>query len=203
MTIKYQEKQSSCIAELRQLAKDYDCVNLASVVIEDEKFQIWSGSHSPNLHHFGRCGLLVHTHEVVNLCLSSNRVLKDAGKGIDEKELYLAALFHDIGKTYDYTPSRVSSVNDDVFLKQRWEKTQHKRRIHHISRSALIWNEAARQENEELRENVLHAILAHHGRREWGSPVAPAIPLAWTLHLCDGISARTEDWDTIEIERIT
>ena len=42
-------------------------------------------------------------------------------------------------------------------------------------------------------DEVLHAILSHHGRREYGSPVSPSTRIAWLLHLCDSISARMFD----------
>jgi 3'-5' exoribonuclease len=59
----------------------------------------------------------------------------------------------------------------------------------------LIWNQLAieNKETQQTIDNVLHAILAHHGSREWGSPVVPLTKLAWMLHLCDGISARMDD----------
>ncbi len=177
------------LERLSNLAIEYNCVNIANEVIKDEKFAIWSGSSKPNLHHYGKGGLLKHTTEVVELCLLNNNFLNQIGKGTDNKELFLAALFHDIGKTFDYEPT-----NGEM---SEWQGTVHKRRIHHISRSALIWNSVADCE-PEIVENVLHAILAHHGQRAWGSPVAPATITAWLLHLCDGISARSEDCERIE-----
>jgi 3'-5' exoribonuclease len=47
--------------------------------------------------------------------------------------------------------------------------------------------------------NVLHNILAHHGQRAWGSPVAPATKEAWILHLADNLSARLDDCDKHDI----
>jgi 3'-5' exoribonuclease len=38
------------------------------------------------------------------------------------------------------------------------------------------------------RDTVAHAILAHHGRHEWGSPVAPATPEATVIHFADMLS---------------
>jgi 23S rRNA maturation-related 3'-5' exoribonuclease YhaM len=74
--------------------------------------------------------------------------------------------------------------------------------IHHISRSAIIWAEAASRlytNYSKYYEPVLHAILAHHGFREAGSPVAPKTRVAWLVHLCDNISARMDDADTFDI----
>ena len=162
--------------------------SLANVVLEDKRFPIWSGSGHSHQHHYGKHGLIIHTAEVVELCLNNNKLLS---AGIDERELYLAGLFHDVGKTWDY-----EACDSDY---KDWRKTPHARHIHHVSRSALVWNQAA-LEDESFHlskiDEITHAILAHHGQREWGSPVMPNTKLAWMLHLCDSISARTYDADT-------
>ena len=45
---------------------------------------------------------------------------------------------------------------------------------------------------EELRLRVLHMILSHHGRKEFGAPVLPATPEAIALHFLDNLDARLE-----------
>lgn len=190
---------------LAYFAEEYDAP-VALTVIENPKFALWSGSSKPHQHHYGKGGLLIHTTEVIKLALDNNYLLNS---GIDERELFLSCLFHDCGKMWDYQHGWKDSdkvVGTDKIggiLYQRipdyedWEGTDHKRKIHHISRSALTWNQNAVQygESQETIDNVLHAVLAHHGLREWGSPVMPSTKLAWMLHLCDGISARMNDAD--------
>jgi 23S rRNA maturation-related 3'-5' exoribonuclease YhaM len=80
----------------------------------------------------------------------------------------------------------------------KWKGTEHKRTIHHISRSAITWNRACafhEFDYGKYADSVTHNILSHHGQREWGSPVMPKTKAAWLLHLCDGISARMNDAD--------
>ena len=36
---------------------------------------------------------------------------------------------------------------------------------------------------------LLHVILSHHGRKDWGSPVLPQLPEALLIHYCDQLSA--------------
>ena len=36
---------------------------------------------------------------------------------------------------------------------------------------------------------LLHIVLSHHGRMDWGSPVLPQTPEALLIHCCDQISA--------------
>jgi 3'-5' exoribonuclease len=156
------------------------------------QFEFWSGSHQECYHHYGKGGLVRHTLEVVELGLHTIPTLDLCGK-VDSIEYFLAALFHDTGKMFDYT-------TDDKF--KAFESAPHKRYIHHISRSALIWHDVASkfsEINDRYHDSVLHAILAHHGLREYGSPVAPKTRVAWLLHLCDGISARMDDAETLDV----
>lgn len=191
---------------LKALADEYEIYNLCSAVLDDKRFPIWSGSGKPTQHHYGDGGLVIHTAEVVKLCLTNNQTL-DAG--LDKRKLFCAALFHDAGKMWDYERSDDPSVP--------WQGAEHKRMIHHISRSALIWQNACENYSRAYQitsdwlgiekpspngvDEVLHAILAHHGLREWGSPVMPKTRLAWMLHLCDNLSARINDadkWDHVK-----
>lgn len=179
------------LKNLKLLAKDvlgYNARVIANQVFKDERFDRWSGSAKPEHHHYGTGGLCKHTWEVVQLCFVNKDALEI--ESINEEELFLAALYHDVGKLYDYE-----------YVNEGWRGTAHKRLIHHISRSAIIWSntfERMPNLNKDLHDPVLHAILAHHGQREWGSPVAPKTQVAWLLHLCDGISARMDDYDRLD-----
>lgn len=167
------------------LAMRLNVIAISDIVLKDPRFPLWSGSSVPEKHHYGKGLLAEHTCEVAELCLCNNEYFP-LGKKVNDQQLFLAALFHDVGKMWDYRPI------DDTY--KEWEGTTHKRMIHHISRSALVWQEAASKFSFLWdKDEVLHAILAHHGMREWGSPVSPGTRLAWLLHLCDGISARMDD----------
>lgn len=159
---------------------------LAAPIFNNEKFYTWSASSlinndptKPRLHHYGKGGLKQHTYEVINLCFT---YAKQVGDKVDRKVLFLAALYHDIGKIWDY------EERDG-----EWYSVDHKKEIHHVSRSALVWHETCIKYPNPYADEVLHCILSHHGRQEWGSPVAPRTKEAWLLHLCDAISARMDD----------
>lgn len=187
---------------LKEMANTLAVADIAAPLLLDPRFEVWSGSSKPIQHHYGKHGLVIHTAEVVRLCFLNAEALK---LNIERQRIYLAAVYHDAGKMWDYRPL------DNEY--KEWEGTSHKRHIHHISRSALVFKEAVTKVGvwdkpqilapnpwltEEFVDDVLHAILAHHGLREWGSPVSPNTQLAWLLHLCDGISARMDDankWD--------
>jgi len=183
-----------------------DVWKIAAEVLEDSRFDIWSGSSKSEQHHYGKHGLTIHTYEVMSLAFGIRTNLSLERK-IDKIELYFSVLFHDSGKMYDYSPVH-RDVSDprsdkDEFVTDyvEWTPTPHRRTIHHISRSGLLWHDAAQlvpQIYDKYHDNVLHNILAHHGRREWGSPVMPLTKTAWLLHLCDGISARMNDCEKID-----
>lgn len=175
-------------------AVELDVYDIAAIVIADPRFVLWSGSSKPEQHHYGKGGLCQHTYEVVQLCLTTNETLN---YNLDPVEIYLSALFHDCGKMWDYEP-----INEDY---TKWQGTDHKRLIHHISRSAITWNHACAFHAfryGKYSDRVTHNILSHHGLREWGSPVMPKTKAAWLLHLCDGISARMNDADKIDFVKV-
>ena len=161
-------------------------------VYECPKFQTWSGAGLPHQHHYGDGGLMKHTLEVLEYARANAHVASSYhGHEIDMDVLELSCLYHDLGKIHDY--EKVDGV---------WQKSPHCRNIHHISRSAIIWSDDFREsdiKDEKLFEDVLHCILAHHGGREYGSPVAPKSREAWILHLSDNLSARMSDADTNDL----
>jgi 3'-5' exoribonuclease len=217
---KYTEESSArCIEELKRLAVTFRVKELAGYVLDNEKFRYWSASAERHQHHHGDYGLVHHTHEVVTSFLAIAEFYPQYE--IDKRALFLAALFHDFGKTEDYEKVGERVVTKGTlttFHPPFWRGTLHKRRIHHITESVMAWDRAmqgnrqaletllsADQGEEDmtvifdnLHESVTHAILSHHGRRDWGSPVAPNTREAWILHLCDGISARLCDCDTLD-----
>lgn len=190
---------------LKAKAETFNCMDVCSYIFDDPRFAICSGSGKPHQHHNGDGGLVIHTAEVVRLCLTINLgdwTVNGPVPIVSCKQLFLAAFFHDVGKMWDY--QRVSSGGNspDDPIVTSWTGTTHRRNIHHISRSALTWQKAVDKADaypnktlysQEFVDEVLHAILSHHGMREWGSPVTPNSKLAWILHLCDGLSARLDD----------
>lgn len=178
-----------------------DVLCVAEVLLYNPNFgECWGGLAGQ--HHAFNGGLALHTKEVTDIAFSSSKVLK---LDIDKIELFLACLYHDAGKTFDYVknPSygvTCYSLENGCALEPepQYIASPHKRLIHHISRSAIMWSHAISNYpvlEHKYHDTVLHAILAHHGHREWGSPVAPKTKTAWLLHLSDGISARMNDAD--------
>jgi 3'-5' exoribonuclease len=177
--------------EFRASILGQTAVNVTKTFLIDyPNFIKWSGSHAKSYHHYGEGGLLHHTFEVIDLAFVARERL-GLQEAIDGLTLYFACLFHDTGKMFDYVKEN-----------GEWKPTAHRRLIHHISESALIWSRTIYKFPlliQQYHDPVLHAILAHHGGRQFGSPIAPKTRIAWLLHLTDGISARMNDCDRVDV----
>jgi 3'-5' exoribonuclease len=184
---------NKCVEELQALAQQQS-LGVSAIcheVFDRPEFGECSACEHPEGHHYGLGGLAKHTYEVVTLCMKNADIISGFGNPVDCVVLFLASVFHDVGKIYDYR----------LDLNLKWVGTVHKRKIHHISRSGLIWSKAVDKTGlfTAIHDDVLHCILSHHGRREWGSPIAPLSREAWILHLCDGLSARSDDCYRIDL----
>lgn len=191
---------------LKTKAEELGVGKIASLLLDDPRFPLWSGSGHASQHHYGTGGLIIHVSEVVNMCLLMREKWYPQ---VDEQILFLSALMHDSGKLWDYEPFDCNDADRNVqeisqiTSRSGWHGTTHKRHIHHISRSAIEWSKAVAisGECEDIEDEVTHAILSHHGQREWGSPVAPNTHVAWLLHCCDIISARMDDCEKMDYVR--
>jgi len=132
-------------------------------------------------HHALLGGLLLHTVEVA--CLAGQMARLHPG-GADPDLVLAGVLLHDIGKVESY----------------RWdgafETTLPGAVIGHVTLGALMLERRVRAaarmpctEDELL--ILLHLILSHHGKLEFGAPVLPMTLEAEILHQADNASART------------
>jgi 3'-5' exoribonuclease len=153
---------------LDELAKRYDLP--VEPVLKSALFAAGYGSHDK--HHAYAGGLLIHTGEVVDYCMSLANDLQ-----LDKKVLLTAAIWHDYAKIYDYDHDG--------------NKTEYRSKIRHVAGSYAAWMEHANKEKIDGKffDAVGHCILAHHGRHEWGSPVEPQTEEALILHQADMWSA--------------
>ena len=130
-------------------------------------------------HHAQLGGLLKHTTEVAAIGRTIARAC-----GADADLVLAGVLLHDIGKLEAY----------------RWdgpfETTNIGRLLGHVALGVLVLDRRLDEEQEppctELeRDLLLHLILSHHGRLEWGAPVTPMTLEAEVLHWADNASAKT------------
>ena len=130
-------------------------------------------------HHAELGGLLKHTSEVAAIALAIARAAR-----ADEDLVVAGVLLHDIGKLEAY----------------RWdgafESTDLNALHGHVVLGALMLDRVVRAQpippctDQEL-AILLHLLLSHHGRQEFGAPVPPLTLEAEVLHYADNASAKT------------
>lgn len=100
---------------------------------------------------------------------------------LDRDLLVSAALIHDVGKTAELS----GPVTTEYTLEGKLEG--------HISLANAWLSEVSEKLGVQEREETVlmhHMILSHHGKMEYGSPVAPMIIEAEALYLIDNMDAR-------------
>ena len=130
-----------------------------------------------SIHHAYIGGLLEHTLSVTRCCA----VLAQIYPRVDKDLLLTAAALHDVGKIDEYEWS--GSI--------RYSDTGHM--IGHLVGGAMMVKEAAQRIDgfdPILSLALQHAILAHHGTHEFGSPKRPKSLEAVLLHMADDLDAQ-------------
>jgi len=130
-----------------------------------------------NVHHAYPGGLLNHTHQMLHMLEGLYPCLPYP---IKVERCILAILFHDYGKVYEY--NRQGESQEDMYL------------LGHIYLSAHKLNNVLDTQGIDAEETkrIVHCVLAHHGTREFGSPVLPCTQEAAIVSYLDNISAKTD-----------
>ena len=132
-----------------------------------------------SMHHAHLGGLLEHTLSILGM---AERACAHYG-GLN-RDLVVAGVFlHDVGKTAELSYQRSFGYTDagnllgHIALEADW-----------ISRSVGKIPGFP----EELRMQILHIVLSHHGRLDFGSPVLPKTPEALLVHYLDDLDGKLE-----------
>jgi 3'-5' exoribonuclease len=139
------------------------------------------------MHHAYPGGLLEHSLEVADFCISDCKTLNKYNyEALDAELLITAALLHDLGKIQEYM---VSTVIDGTTL---YSFTETGKMIGHLCLSAMwVYAEINNIPDfpHDLQEHLLHILLSHHGRVEWGTAIVPKTKEAEFFHMADHRSA--------------
>ena len=123
-----------------------------------------------------------------------------------QDELLLGILLHDIGKIFEYTHLGASSDRFARLLQIETEEDQvsgialdpNGVLVGHMPYGCFVLEQALQQLTIRLPvpqyHRLMHMILSHHGKKEWGSSVTPQTTDAWYLHAIDLLDARKEKW---------
>lgn len=124
-------------------------------------------------------GLLDHTLCVIHHALSCSSLYGPINRDL----LLTGAILHDIGKTRELSWRRSFSYTEEGRL------------IGHVVLGTMMVDNAIRELakdapfDETIRRHLLHLILSHHGKLEWGAAATPKTREAMLLHHADYIDA--------------
>lgn len=158
--------------------RDYQLRQLLNVFFENEKFygEFIRAPAAKVVHHAYQHGLLEHTLEVLTLLDPLFHLYPQLNKDL----VTTAVLLHDIGKIYEYATDTVGQI----------ERTTDGRLLGHIYLSAqMIGQRFPKDFPKEIRRQLLHIVLSHQGKLEYGSPVVPATREAIAIFHADHLSS--------------
>jgi 3'-5' exoribonuclease len=173
-------------SEIKALKND-QLRSLLKLFFDDPAF-VNEFKHVPSAmthHHNYVGGNLEHTVGVIRLCTNICGMYPD----VDKDLLITGAILHDVGKLKEYV------------YEAAVDKTESGHFIGHI----VLGDRWIREKIELLRKNdkpfdpalenqLMHLILSHHGRQEWGSPVLPKTVEACILHHADLMDSQVKNY---------
>lgn len=128
------------------------------------------------MHHAFRSGLLEHTVSMATLALKLAEHY-----GLNRDLVVAGCVLHDLGKIWELDISSSIEYTDDGRL------------IGHLSMEVIYVDKKIGEMEAfppELRRQLLHILLAHHGEYEYGSPRRPKTPEALLVHIVDLLDSK-------------
>jgi 3'-5' exoribonuclease len=155
---------------------------LIAAFLGDEDFaaRFRRSAAAKTVHHAYPGGLLEHTVATVKLA----HRLADQYPQVDRDLLVAGAFFHDIGKVRELSGERGAEYTDEGKL------------VGHLVMTAQWIHDKARRIGvpRDLEHHIVHLVLAHHGKQEFGSPKEPLTLEALLTHYLDEIDSRVNSW---------
>ena len=143
------------------------------------KARLMAAPGAVSIHHAYAGGLLEHTLAVCRLCMAFCDLYPD----LDREVLLAGAVFHDLGKAWEYRSGLKRGHTDEGRLLGHI----------HITLDVLEpFLAKAEGLDPELVTHLKHIILSHHGELEFGSPKRPKTSEAFALHFADNLDAKLQ-----------
>lgn len=182
------DKMFKRVGEILEGIKHPDLAALAGEFLADGELmaRFCKAPAAAVLHHAYIGGLLEHTLSLLELALVV--IPRYPKLSLD---LVLTGLFlHDIGKCAELTFDTTIGYSDQGQL------------VGHIAlatlwidrKAAAVAEKTGKPFPQELRDLLMHLILSHHGRYEYGSPKLPAIAEAAVIHYLDNLDAKVNQF---------
>ncbi|HYG68785.1 MAG TPA: HD domain-containing protein, partial [Anaeromyxobacteraceae bacterium] len=161
---------------------DANVKNLVKAFVDDDDVaaRLRRAPAAKTIHHAYAGGLLEHTVS----CLKLAHRLADHYPQVDRDLLLAGAFFHDLGKIRELQGDRNAEYTDEGRL------------VGHLVMTAQWIHDKARRAGvpRDLEHHVVHLVLSHHGKLEYGSPKVPMTLEALLTHEIDEIDSRVNSW---------
>ncbi|HET6410672.1 MAG TPA: HD domain-containing protein [Anaeromyxobacter sp.] len=156
--------------------------DLIKAFLEDEDVagRLRRSPAAKTVHHAYPGGLLEHTVS----CLKLAHRVADHFPQVDRDLLVAGAFFHDLAKVRELSGERNVEYTDEGRL------------VGHLVMTAQWVHDKARRvgASRELEQHVVHMVLSHHGKLEFGSPKVPMTLEALLTHAIDEMDSRVNSW---------
>lgn len=142
-----------------------------------EKFKKHPGAIQ--IHHNWVGGLLEHTLEVVEHCETSIKLHPE----LDRDLLITGAILHDIGKL------------EDLEVTSRIKSSQRGQLVGHLVLGiTYLCDKFKDADLDDLtKDKLIHLLVSHHGKLDYGTPKEPMIPEALALYYADELSSKVAE----------
>lgn len=158
---------------------DMDLKTITEYLIKqnEDNFKRWSAAKS--VHHNYLNGLLYHICRMIANVKNLSSVY-----ALNKDLLMSAAILHDIGKLKELKMDELGSA----------EYTIEGNLYGHLYLGAIMVKEACRacmvNETSQNIQLLIHMILSHHGKMEYGAVKSPATKEAYVLHILDELDSK-------------
>ncbi len=130
-------------------------------------------------HHSYIGGLLEHTLNVARICQRAHELHPE----MDYSLLVTGAIFHDIGKIREFEVGISIEMSEEGMLLG-----------HIVIGVQMLLARIGMLEDfpERAKLKLVHIVLSHHGRKEYGSPKTPQFPEAHVVYFADDMDAKVD-----------
>jgi 3'-5' exoribonuclease len=185
------EAHWSYLVEVMDSVKNAYLKEYLNVSFADNNIQFKTAAASSSNRGAYRGGLVEHVAKVMKnalMCLAIQLESKYVPEFINRDVIIAAVMMHDYGKIYTYNVGEIETI-----INRCGKLIEHLPLSYALSTQAFIAVESniRREVPEALKDHVNHCILAHHGKKEFGSPVTPASIEAYIVHIADVMDSHT------------
>ncbi|MEM4598506.1 MAG: HD domain-containing protein [Candidatus Diapherotrites archaeon] len=158
--------------KLRQMLRSIYCTKEISEKIKKHPGAI-------EIHHNWVGGLLEHIFEVLEICKKMYEFYPSMNRDL----LVAGALLHDIGKL------------EELEVTSRIKSTTKGQLLGHITLGAIFLERKCNEFaiDEMTKNKLIHIVVSHHGKQDYGSPKEPMLAEAIVVYYADELSSKTAE----------